>query len=101
MTDTPPIHVFAKWQVRPGQLDAVLGLLSQVARDSTAEEGNLFYEVHQGNADKNTLVLFEGYRDEAALSAHRNSEHFQAIVVGQIVPLLEAREVVLTTPLSP
>ena len=29
MTDTPPIHVFAKWQVRPGQLDAVLGLLSR------------------------------------------------------------------------
>ena len=100
MTSKPPIHVFAKWQVRPGQLDAVLGLLPQVVRDSTAEEGNLFYEVHQSNTDGNTLVLFEGYRDDAALAAHRNSGYFQTIVVGQIVPLLEARDVVLTRPLS-
>ncbi|MDB5281931.1 MAG: hypothetical protein JWO06_1006, partial [Bacteroidota bacterium] len=38
-------------------------------------------------------------KDEAAVAAHRASDHFQSIVLGQIVPLLENREVVLATEL--
>lgn len=94
-----PIHVFAKWQVKGGEIDTVLNLLTDVVSKSTAEEGNLFYKVHQSNTDANMLILFEGYKDEAALATHRNSEHFQTLVVGKIVPLLEAREVTLTFPL--
>ncbi|MDN3549168.1 putative quinol monooxygenase [Mucilaginibacter aquaedulcis] len=94
-----PIHVIAKWKVKPGQLDTVLSLLPGAVKASIAEEGNLFYKIHQDITDPNTLVLFEGYKDEAALNYHRNSDHFQTIVVGKVVPLLEAREVNLTTPL--
>ncbi|NCD72483.1 putative quinol monooxygenase [Mucilaginibacter agri] len=95
-----PIHVIAKWTVKPGQLDSVLGLLPEVVKASTGEEGNLFYKIQQDNTDPNILLLFEGYKDEIALNAHRNAEHFQTIVVGKIVPLLAAREVNLTTPLK-
>ena len=95
-----PIYVFAKWKVAAGKLDTVLGLLAEVAKQSIAEDGNLFYDVHQVNADANTLMLSEAYKDEAALEAHRSSAHFQTLVVGQIVPLLEAREVLLTTRLA-
>ena len=94
-----PIHVFAKWQVKDGQLTPVLNLLTEVSQKSTAEEGNLFYKVHQSTGDPNTVILFEGYKDEAALTAHRNSGHFQTLVIGKIIPLLETREVVITTPL--
>jgi autoinducer 2-degrading protein len=94
-----PIHVFAKWQVKEGQLAAVLNLLAEVSQKSTAEEGNLFYKVHQSTGDPNIVILFEGYKNEAALDAHRNSEHFQTLVIGKIVPLLETREVIITTPL--
>lgn len=93
------IHVFAKWRVKPGHLDEVLNLLPQVAKASVAEAGNLFYMVHRVNSDSNVLLLFEGYRDEAAAAAHRNSEHFQSIVVARIIPLLEDREVLVMTPL--
>lgn len=94
------IHVFAKWQVKAGHLEPVLSLLKEVAQESREEEGNLFYTLHQSNSDVNTLILFEGYQDEAALAAHRNSEHFQTLVIGQIVPVLENREVVLATELD-
>ena len=94
-----PIHVFAKWQVKEGHLNTVLNLIPEVVAKSTSEEGNLFYKIHQDNSNENILVLFEGYVDEAAVEQHRNSEHFQTIVIGKIIPLLEAREVVLTTPL--
>lgn len=95
-----PIHVFARWRVKQGHLNTVLSSLPQIVRESTSEEGNLFYKVHQDNSDANTLLLFEGYKDEAAWGAHRNSDHFQVIVVGKIIPLLETREVILMTPLS-
>jgi autoinducer 2-degrading protein len=94
-----PIHVFAKWQVKQGQLDTVLTLLPEVVKKSTSEEGNLFYKVSQASSNVNILILFEGYKDEPALDQHRNSEHFQTIVIGKIIPLLESREVILTTPL--
>ncbi|MBS1662357.1 MAG: antibiotic biosynthesis monooxygenase [Bacteroidetes bacterium] len=92
-----PIHVFAKWTVKEGQLGVVLGLLEEVVEESVAEEGNLFYTVHQSNAEPNTLVLYEGYKDEDSVAAHRESEHFQRLVIGKIVPLLEGREVILAT----
>lgn len=48
----------------------------------------------------NTILLFEGYKNEAAVATHRESVHFQGLVIGQIVPLLEAREVIVATPLA-
>ena len=98
--DQQAIHVFAKWQVKDGEIDTVLALLKEVTLKSTAEEGNLFYNIHQSNTDANTLILAEAYADEAAVAVHRASEHFQAIVIGQIVPLLAEREVTLTTLLG-
>ena len=95
-----PIHVFAKWQVREGQIEHVLALLKTVTKHSTEEAGNLFYTVQQSASDINLLILFEGYKDEAALAAHRSSTHFQTIVMDQLVPLLQEREVILTSPIG-
>lgn len=92
-----PVYTFAKWRVKEGQLVGVLDLLADLTEKSTAEEGNLLYKIHQSISDANTLILFEGYKDEAALAAHRNSEHFQTLVLGKIIPLLEDREIVVTT----
>lgn len=90
-----PVYTFAKWRIKEGQLDAVLELLAELTVKSTAEEGNLIYKVHQSISDANTLILFEGYKDESALAAHRNSTHFQMLVTGKIIPLLEEREIVV------
>ncbi|AYL97786.1 putative quinol monooxygenase [Mucilaginibacter celer] len=92
-----PVYVFAKWTVKQGELNTVLSLLAEVAQKSTAEEGNLFYNIHQSNTGPDTLILAEAYKDEAAVAAHRETAHFQNIVVGKIVPLLAEREVILTT----
>lgn len=94
-----PVYTFAKWRVIDGQLVTVLGLLADLTAKSAAEEGNLVYQIHQVISDHNTLILFEGYRDDSALSEHRNSEHFQTLVIEKIIPLLEDREVVVTNQL--
>lgn len=94
-----PIHVFARWKIKKGKRQAVLNLLKEVSAQTILEKGNLFYTVHQSQTDANTLILFEGYADEAAQQAHIQSEHYKLLVVEQIVPLLEEREVTLATPL--
>jgi (4S)-4-hydroxy-5-phosphonooxypentane-2,3-dione isomerase len=95
-----PVYTFAKWQVKEGQLDTVLALLKEVTRQTLQEEGNLFYKLHQSNTDANTLLLYEGYKDQAAVDVHRNSAYFQELVLGQIVPQLENREVILASQLD-
>jgi autoinducer 2-degrading protein len=93
--DQQPVYIFAKWQMKEGQSNTVLDLLAEVSKKSKEEEGNLFYQIHQSSSEVNTLMLYEAYKDEAALTDHRNSEHFQQIVIAHIVPLLENREVVV------
>jgi len=100
MENQNPVHVFATWKIKEGQIENVLNLLKTVHDESIQEKGNLFYTIHQSNSDLNTLLLFEGYISEEAVTAHRNSSYFQDIVLGQIVPLLENREIVLATPLD-
>lgn len=100
MKNQDPVHVFATWKVNEGQIDKVLKLLKTVRDESVKENGNLFYKIHQSNLDPNTLILFEAYTSEAALTEHRDSSHFQEVVLGEIVPLLEKREFVLTTSLE-
>lgn len=89
------IYVYAKWQVKEGKLDAVLQIMKEAAQKSAEEQGNLFYKINQSKTDENTLILFEGYENESAVEFHRNSEHYQNLVVKQIIPLMENREVIL------
>jgi (4S)-4-hydroxy-5-phosphonooxypentane-2,3-dione isomerase len=97
---TIPVYVFAKWQVKQGNLDMVLALLKQAAQKTREEKGNLFYKLHQSASDANTILLYEGYTDTTAAEAHRSSDHFQGIVVRSIIPLLENREVIVAAALS-
>jgi quinol monooxygenase YgiN len=100
MENQNPIHVFATWKVKEGQVENVLNILKTVHDESIKENGNLFYKVHQSNSDANTILLFEGYISEDAITEHRNSSYFQELVLGQIVPLLDNREIVLATPIA-
>jgi quinol monooxygenase YgiN len=100
MKNQNPVHVFATWKVKEGHIETVLNLLKTVHDESVKEKGNLFYKIHQNNLDLNTLILFEGYINEAAISEHRNSAHFQKIILEKIVPLLENREITLTIPID-
>ena len=99
MTPTP-IYTFAKWKINAGNLETVMTMLKELHAKSTGEKGNLFYNIHQSVADPNTLILMEGYVSEEAQKAHVSSDHFKKLAVEGIVPLLEARDVTLVTPLE-
>ncbi|CAD5264116.1 MULTISPECIES: putative quinol monooxygenase [unclassified Imperialibacter] len=95
----PPIYLIVTWKVKQGQVGTVIKHLQEMVPKTRAEAGNLFYTLHQGKDDDHTIALYEGYKDEAALQAHRDADYFKEIVLGKIVPLLESREVLLAHPL--
>ena len=55
-------------------LDAIITMV----RASRAEDGCLDYTFARDLVDPNTLVLFERWRDKAALDAHGKSAHMAA-----------------------
>jgi quinol monooxygenase YgiN len=96
----PPVHVFARWKVKEGNMQQLLPLLAALREETRAEKGNLFYKIYKDNTDANTLLLAEGYTSAAAQQAHVDSDHFKKLAIGGIVPLLREREVFITTQLE-
>lgn len=93
-----PIHVFAKWTLKPGNLDKVLKMLKDLHERSIEEKGNLFYKVFLDNSDQNIIVLYEGYADAQALALHRSAPYYIETVIEKMPAFLAGREVHLTTP---
>ena len=88
------IAVAAEWRVQPGHEETVRLLMLQAAAAVHEQEpGNLLYVAHQDPADPAHFLFYEQYADQPALEAHRDSAHYQEVVVGKIVPLLAQRQV--------
>lgn len=94
------IHVFAKWVIQEDKLKEVLENVRKCALLTRKEEGNLFYKVHQSTTEPNTLVLFEGYKDQSAAAIHKNSAHYIEYVTEKTGPYLVDRQVTVTHPLE-
>ena len=92
-----PITVVARWQPKEGALGEVLAILAELRPKSLAEPGCISYEVYRNVAPPHGLLLIERYSDQAAIEAHRQSEHYQSLVTGRALPLLAERNVELLT----
>lgn len=69
------------WTANPGSEDAVAEVFRKLQAASRQEPGCLMYIVHRHMEDTRRIFIYEQYRDEAALEAHRNSPHFQEYAV--------------------
>ncbi|MCD2440719.1 antibiotic biosynthesis monooxygenase [Agromyces sp. SYSU K20354] len=87
----PCFQVIARYHPLEGRTDAVLELLGELAAASRAEPANQAYEFYRGVERPDEIVILERYDDEAGFAAHRESEHFQRIGVGRIIPMLADR----------
>lgn len=72
------------WKAHEGRESEVAGLFSTLQEASRKEPGCLMYIVHRHKTDQRRFFIYEQYQDDAALEAHRNSDHFQQIAVAQL-----------------
>ncbi|MEX2279932.1 MAG: antibiotic biosynthesis monooxygenase family protein [Acidimicrobiia bacterium] len=93
------ITVVAHYRALEGKADEVAARLVAYAEIVRTEPGCVTFVVNRDLSDDGAFVLYEVYRDQAALDAHVASEHFTAVAVCEIRPLLADRQVSRLTPL--
>lgn len=60
-------------QGREGEVSTIFGKLTEASRK---EPGCVMYLVHRHKTDARRFFVYEQYKDDAALEAHRSSPHF-------------------------
>lgn len=58
---------------------------------SRLEPGCVTYVPHHPEDDPDTVVIYEQYRDQSALAAHRESPHFKKYGVGGLLQKMKDR----------
>ena len=66
------VHVHVKPEHREQFIEATL----ENAKGTVEEPGNLRFDVIQQVDDRNRFVLYEVYRDERGMSAHKETSHY-------------------------
>ena len=80
------------WKSHAGREAEVVKVFRKLTEESRREPGCLMYQVHQHKDDPRQFLVYEQYKDEAALDAHRNSPHFQEYARQQLPALGERVE---------
>jgi (4S)-4-hydroxy-5-phosphonooxypentane-2,3-dione isomerase len=92
--------VAVTWIAKEGEEDTVASCLEKLVEPSLAEEGVLAYIPHRDPENPRKFFIFEQYVDEAAYTAHTETEHFQEHGFGTAIPLLEERKREFYAPMT-
>lgn len=88
-------ELIVKWRIKESETAGILNLLPELVDKTRKEKGNILYHIYQSADNDSELFLHERYIDADALEIHKNTAHYQQIVMGRIIPNLEVREVTL------
>jgi (4S)-4-hydroxy-5-phosphonooxypentane-2,3-dione isomerase len=83
--------VSVTWTAKEGEADAVAAALERLREPTLAEDGVLSWIPHRSAEDPKVFYIYEQYSDEAAYTAHTETEHFQRDGFGDAIPRLEER----------
>jgi len=87
------------WVANPGHEAEVAEIFSKLQAASRQEPGCLMYIVHRHRTDPRLFFIYEQYRNDAALEAHRQSPHFQQYAITELRDIGERKQGELYSPL--
>jgi quinol monooxygenase YgiN len=64
------------WVAKPGHEADVAALFSKLTEESRKEPDCVMYQVHRHRTEPRRFFIYEQYKNEAALEAHRAASHF-------------------------
>ena len=88
------------WIAKPGHENEVVETFGKLQIASRQEPGCLMFVAHRHRTDAQRFFIYEQYRDDAALDAHRKSAHFQEYVVTKLKDIGERKDGHLYSPLT-
>jgi quinol monooxygenase YgiN len=81
-------------------LDQVRDQLSNLTTASRQEPGCVSYIAHFVEDEPTTVLIYEQYRDEAALEHHRGTVHFHQYAIGGFYQLMKDRVIERLTAIN-
>jgi quinol monooxygenase YgiN len=64
------------WMAKVGREAEVTMLFAKLTEESRKEPGCAMYQVHRHKTESRRFFIYEQYKDDTALEAHRNAPHF-------------------------
>ena len=64
------------WMAKIGRESDVAVIFEKLTAESRKEPGCVMYQVHKHKTDPRRFFVYEQYKDDAALEAHRGAPHF-------------------------
>ncbi len=77
----------------PEDRHEITEMLRALAVASRQESGCVSYDPHRVDGDPDTVLIYEQYKDQAAVEAHRSSAHFQQYAIGGLYQRMKERAV--------
>ena len=77
--------------VRPGAEEKCKECIRILQKHSRQEPGCLMYVGHQSTENPRKFLIYEQYKDQAALDTHRAAPYFKQYVNGGLDPIMENR----------
>jgi quinol monooxygenase YgiN len=64
------------WMARAGHEAEVAAIFTKLTEESRKEQGCLMYQVHRHKTEPRRFFIYEQYKDDSGLEAHRAAPHF-------------------------
>ncbi|HLI76162.1 MAG TPA: putative quinol monooxygenase [Acidobacteriaceae bacterium] len=87
------ISFTVRLRFRPEDREDVAGFLRELADASRKEPGCVSYIPHTIESEPDTVLIYEQYRDEAAVEAHRATPHFKRFAIAGLYQRMLDRSV--------
>jgi quinol monooxygenase YgiN len=94
------ISFTVRMRFRSEDREEIAQILRELAILSRQEPGCVSYVPHFVESDPDTIVIYEQYRDEAAVEHHRGTPHFAKFAVGGLYQKMLERSVENLTALA-
>jgi (4S)-4-hydroxy-5-phosphonooxypentane-2,3-dione isomerase len=88
------------WIAKNGRESEVAALFARLTEESRKEPGCAMFQVHRHKTEPRRFFIYEQYKDDAALEAHRAAPHFLQYARKELPKLAERVEGQLYEPLS-
>jgi len=85
--------------IKAGHEDEVLVPFRKLQDETRREPGCIMYLVQRSREDSRRYLIYEQYKDQAALDTHRASPHFKEYATNGFYQFVEERQAELFDPI--
>lgn len=97
---TAMVSFTVRMTFRSDDREEIATILRELTAASRTEPGCVSYIPHRVESEPDTIVIYEQYRDMAALDAHRAAPHFALYAVGGLYQRMLVRSVEMLDTLA-